>query len=278
MVLVFVVVSHYNLSPLLSTDVPHSCFAAWGITIYLLRQGITTLTDESFPVGASSLWRMGFGSPSPSSLITFTEGRGLISNVLLANLPQLAISLVYLSYNGVITCMLLSSEWMNFAHQRKTLRTTVRRGQQRSSHYLQLPYSYAIPLMIASSLLHWLISQSIFLVRLVIYDNYGIARPERNINACGYSSIAIIFALALGGAMILAIIVLACRSYPPGMPLVGSCSAAISAACHAIPADLDAALKPVKWGVVNWPRADGTEHATFTTWEVEPLTAGTRYA
>ena len=37
--------------------------------------------------------------------------RNLIEAVLLANLPQLIISIIYLNYNGLLTSMLLSHEW-----------------------------------------------------------------------------------------------------------------------------------------------------------------------
>ena len=49
------------------------------------------------------------------------------------------------------------------------------------------------------------------------------------------------------------------------MPLVSTCSAAISAACHRPQEDVDAHLFPVKWGVVT---AEGEKPArcAFTTW------------
>jgi hypothetical protein len=40
------------------------------------------------------------------------------------------------------------------------------------------------------------------------------------------------------------------RKYPEGMPLVSTCSVAISAACHPPDEDRDAHLLPVQWGVV----------------------------
>ncbi|KAF2135406.1 uncharacterized protein K452DRAFT_332591 [Aplosporella prunicola CBS 121167] len=44
--------------------------------------------------------------------------------------------------------------------------------------------------------------------------------------------------------------------YP--MPLVSTCSAAISAACHRHPEDKDAHLLPVKWGYVTDRSGDGS--------------------
>jgi hypothetical protein len=59
--------------------------------------------------------------------------------------------------------MLMAKEWSDFAHERKALRVTTPSGGQRSTHYLQLPYGYALPLLAASAVLHWLTSQAIFL-------------------------------------------------------------------------------------------------------------------
>ena len=48
------------------------------------------------------------------------------------------------------------------------------------------------------------------------------------------------------------------------MPLVSTCSAAISAACHRPPADDEAHLFPVQWGVVT--EGEKTARCAFTTW------------
>jgi hypothetical protein len=75
-------------------------------------------------------------------------------------------------------------------------------------------------------------------------------------------------ALQLGNAFI--------RKYPAGssMPLVVSCSAAISANCHRPELDEDAYLLPVRWGVVG-VNDEGHKICSFTTMrDVEPPKPG----
>lgn len=40
----------------------------------------------------------------------------LIPLILLVNLPQVLLSFLYLTYNGLFTSMLLAKEWSEFAH------------------------------------------------------------------------------------------------------------------------------------------------------------------
>ncbi|KAL4908406.1 hypothetical protein BDW74DRAFT_100443 [Aspergillus multicolor] len=120
-------------------------------------------------------------------------------------------------------------------------------GAQRSTYYLSLPYRYSILLQIASALLHWLVSQSLFFVRIVAYDTDGKPYTVEDAITCGYSPQAIIYAMILGSVLVGAAIVLGLRRFKSPMPLSGYCSAAISAACHPC-VEGDHALKPVQWG------------------------------
>ena len=208
---------------------------------------------------------MGFGALTTDSLIGNTGSSSLLSNTLLANLPQILLSCLYLSYNSLYTCMLSADEWSRFAHQRKCLRVTSPSGPsglQRSTYYLQLPYIYSIPLLSFSGLLHWLVSQSIFLARVKVNKFDGSEDPDQDISTCGFSCIAIIFTIILGSIMVLAGVLNGFRRFKPGMPLAGSCSSAISAACHALPEDVDAAVLPAMWGDVSSAWGE-VEHCTF---------------
>lgn len=71
--------------------------------------------------------------------------------------------------------------------------------------------------------------------------------------------------------------------YPAGMPLAGSSSAAISAACHPLENDGEASLKKVQWGAVSHGvgAAGGEEavgHCSFSSFPVEFPRAGALYA
>lgn len=154
-------------------------------------------------------------------------------------------------------------------------------GKQRSSYRLQLPYIYGIPLLIISGTLHWLVSQSIFLARIEVFDANGAELSNRSIYICGYSSIAIITVIALGSVVVIGGIINGFRRYDAGMPLAGSCSAAISAACHPKQQDEDMSVLPIKWGAEKKNMSVDVKsigHCSFSSFEVDMPMAGERYA
>lgn len=222
----------------------------------------------------SYLWTLGYGGVSGETVIQFPSilSGKLIPLILIANLPQALLSFLYLTYNALFTSMLLAEEWSGFAHQRKTLRVTCPVGKQRSTYWLQLPYFYGIPLLVMSGILHWLVSQAIFLVRIVVEET---SRAELD-STCGYSPIAIITVIPLGALLLLVVIANGFRKYKQGMPLAGSCSAAISAACHRPREDVDAAVLPVLWGSVGTEGPIG--HCCFTSFEISAPVEGELYA
>lgn len=65
--------------------------------------------------------------------------------------------------------------------------------------------------------------------------------------------------------MILFIVCLGYNKYEGQMPMAGTNSRAISAACHVLPRDVEAGhLQPLRWGVVHIGE-DGVGHCSFTT-------------
>lgn len=221
---------------------------------------------------------MGYGAVTFESMFNIgnSEGpSGLHVNVLIANLPQMIVSFLFLTYNGLFTGMLLAHEWNGYAHERKPLRVTDPHGTQRSTYRLQLPYKYGISLLAVSAILHWLVSQSLFLGNVTSHDPDGQETPGFPIFAIGYSCIAIITVILLG-VVVMIIGLLNGFRWHQGMPLACSCSAAISAACHRPEEDFDAAIKPVMWGVVSYE--NGVGHCCFTSFEVTPPVHGELYA
>ncbi|MCJ1287655.1 hypothetical protein MMC26_007007 [Xylographa opegraphella] len=189
-------------------------------------------------------------------------------------MPQMLLSVNYFLYNSLYTGMLLTAETNSYAVHRKALRVSNPQGAQRSTYYLQLPYRYAIPLMIIFGALHWAFSQSVFFVQINVFDVNE--QLLSTVQACGWSAPALATAIFLGYLASLALWAIGTRKYHAGMPIMGSCSLAISAACHAPPGDENAALKKLMYGAI-WQSADGTEYAGFSSQDVRPLKAGTRY-
>ena len=187
-------------------------------------------------------------------------------------------------YNSVYTCMFEAAEWARYSQDRKALRVTSPTFAQRSTYWLQLPWKCGIPLNIASSLMHWLVSQSLFLVRINAYDPFGkIILEKENISSdsrstCGYSASAIFATIIVGSFMVIALLWTGQTKYDSNIPLVGSCSSAISAACHRPSEDKDAAFGLVKWGAVRHETSQGPGHCCFTTFAVEEPIPGQRYA
>lgn len=165
----------------------------------------------------------------------------MVANSLVANLPQLIFSMLYFACNGLITTMALAHEWSQYAIQRKGLRVSAEpMGSPRSTYFLSLPYRYAIPFIIPSTLVHWLISESLFLVMIEAYT-VGMERdPTNDIITCGYSAVAIVATVSVGAVALGALIGLSFKRFKSGMPVTGSCSLALAASCHAntSPADL----------------------------------------
>lgn len=91
---------------------------------------------------------------------------------------------------------------------------------------------YAIPLVISSGLMHWLVSQSIFLAHITVLTNRGIEDPGADITTCGYSCIASFSSSFIGSLMVLTVITTGFRRLNARIPLASSYSIAISAACH----------------------------------------------
>ncbi|KAF2452340.1 hypothetical protein BDY21DRAFT_407015, partial [Lineolata rhizophorae] len=237
-----------------------------------------------------SFWKTGFGTSNigyePTFVLSFGHGiyqqKRLLNNILLANSPQLFLSLTYLLYNNILTSMLVGLEWISFAHKRFSLRVSKPCGRQRATFWLQLPYRYSLPLILSTTVLHWLASQAIFLDHRLVQQSWrGGEYADSNaghVLTVGYSPFALVFCLVVAVGMTAALVALALRRYRRGMPLAGSCSAAISAACHPPRCDADASALPVKWGALIEEPVDGVGHCTFTSLRVEPPNGGRRYA
>lgn len=77
-------------------------------------------------------------------------------------MPQLLLSLSYFVYNSLFTRLCTEKEWCSYGIDYHSLRVTRPEGQQRSTYRLQLPYLYSIPLIVVSIVLHWLVSNALY--------------------------------------------------------------------------------------------------------------------
>lgn len=243
------------------------------------NQGISSL---------SSILSLGFGTATAEMIINdwsvpISGSTALLQNVLVANTPQLLLSSIYLTLNNVLTRVQLAVEWASYSLQRKGLRVSHdRTGAQRATYFLQLPYRLGVPLMVMSTALHWLVSQSIFLVSIETYDVNGLPKEEEErIATCGYSPLAIICLLVVSGLVVVFTLVQGGKVLrSEGMPRVGSNSVGIAAACHALNGEGDVS-QPLMWGVVSQEVEEAEEHighCSFSSSAVEVPVRGRLYA
>lgn len=241
----------------------------------------TSENSENMPLTVDMLsqWgKEGLGASDYSQVTTSLPAR-MLDSVVVANIPQLVITMSYYGYNNLMTTMLAAAEYDSYGVSYKSLRVTwpEKDSQQKSTYWLSIPYQYAVPTLVLYVVLHWLVSQSIFYVLRIPYTTQGEAVWSNSISTLGFSPLPIFCALLVGSFMICLLILLSLKRFKSNMPLAGSCSAVISAACH--PPKYEnpdsIALGLVKWGetrsssgeVVDGFRReidDGKGHCSFT--------------
>ena len=106
------------------------------------------------------------------------------------------ISLLYITFNALLSCILVSEEWAGYQKTRKTLRVSFPKGIQRSSYFISMPYRYGAPLIISTALLHWTVSQSVFVVRVISHYSDGSLDAGSTITAAGYSPLGIVICMS----------------------------------------------------------------------------------
>jgi hypothetical protein len=226
------------------------------------------------------------GNPSKrgwgtSSAATFreadTSSQSTLINVWLANAPQLIVSFCYVAINSEYTAMAGASEWNSLATSRKVLRVTRPVGEQRETYFLQLPYRWSLPLIVASGGLHWLLSQSIFVVGLETYDTSGKLVRAKSQSACGFSGTSFTV-LTLAFNLVVGVVgMVGRRKFRVRIPFAGSSSLVVNTACHPPSDDLDPHLRPVQWGAVVEKMYDGEDHCTLSSQTVYIPTVGGLY-
>lgn len=245
------------------------------VSLAIIFPGDQTSETQAQPYwtkwGTSSPYQLGIASGS-------FDSKTILLNAWLANTPQILLSFSYFAINRLCTSMCFAREWNSYGTTHKGLRTTNPRGQQRSTYFLQLPYRWSIPLTVTSGFLHWLLSQSLFLVRLEIRDLNGqIIASESRCN-CGYSPISVLTFCLVFMILLLTVLGLLLRQLTLNIPAPAHCSLAISAACAAPVDDVSPQLKPVGWGVVRCRFGGNVAHCSFTSEEVTAPVEGQWYS
>ncbi|KUI56184.1 hypothetical protein VP1G_03514 [Cytospora mali] len=173
------------------------CILIMVVVIILFSLSFPTLRHLGFSIDIPTFWSMGFGRIKPYTYLVIGlpkhDPQGLIANVLLANLPQFILSIMYVFYNAMMSTFLVQHEFSSMYKEkrRKPLRVSEPIGIQRGSYFISLPLRYGIPLYASSGLMHWMISQSLFLARITALEVDGTPDPTNSFSTCGYSPFAI---------------------------------------------------------------------------------------
>ncbi|EXJ61256.1 uncharacterized protein A1O5_12048 [Cladophialophora psammophila CBS 110553] len=96
-----------------------------------------------------------------------TPSRAYITGAVLANLPHLGLSVLYLAYNNLFTRIFIALEFRSLSTQRRGLRASMLKEEmdQRSTYFVQFPLRYSLAVIGFFVLLHTLLSETLFLQR-----------------------------------------------------------------------------------------------------------------
>lgn len=167
----------------------------------------------------------------PITLRTPTSNRGLLANLLGLGSMHLAISMTYLLYNHLWSRMLAAAELNAFVKIRGRLRVTLPVRGAQSTYHLSIKPQFSALLIIALILIHFFTTRALNVVAIQTYDIMGRYSHQRITYAI--STASAVLALGLGFLMLCALTFGLGRRLHTAMPVLGTCSMAISAACHA---------------------------------------------
>jgi hypothetical protein len=174
-----------------------ACILIIVVVAILLGLSTISLRHRKWKTDIKGLLHFGFGALTPDTFLVLLlpkkDPEGLIANVLVANLPQLIVSVLYILYNTMLSTFLVQREFSRMCTEkfRKPLRVSEPSGIQRSSYFISLPLRYGIPLYVSSGGMHWLISRSFFLARVTAVDSNSKQNDKDSFSTCAYSPFAI---------------------------------------------------------------------------------------
>lgn len=140
--------------------------------------------------------------------------------------------------------MLVASELNEIVKTPATLRVTIPTQGALNTYHLAVKLHYNALLVIALTLLHFLATRALHVAAIYTYDVLGHYSHQRI--TYGISTPSAILALALEFVLLCILAFALERKLDASMPVVGSCSMAISAACSG--GDVVMGLRKVRYG------------------------------
>ncbi|KAK1754819.1 hypothetical protein QBC47DRAFT_226724 [Echria macrotheca] len=237
-----------------------------------------------------------FGVASPYTVVALPASTPDAAAALIAALPQILLFVLYLVTNALLSTYYLSHESSLFAvGSPRPLRVSADpEGTQLTSLYLTLPRPISWALLVVFAGLGFLLSQTFFVVGIRLSDlSISATTPQRTeitAVALGLSGLASLLLLGLLVVLGIAVVALGFRRAPPaalvngrpvGNPMAlpsGSCSAVISARCHARAGERGLWRRNVVWGTVSEGVGMDVSHCTFTAGMASQVDVSRNYA
>ncbi|TGJ85154.1 hypothetical protein E0Z10_g3571 [Xylaria hypoxylon] len=223
-----------------------------------------------------------FGTAIPETIFSFPISIEITQLTLIAALPQLLLGTLYLSTNALLTTYFLSHELSLFALGPRSLRVSSNPGgTQTASLYLSLPRPVSWLLLATFAALGFVLSQAVF---AIVSPTTQQSAPSPGV---AFNTQALLILIVLLAIVLFSVLFLGLRRTPTGEatgnPLAltgGSCSALISARCHASRSQGQGEfwLGPVGWGVVEEATSSEPGRCAFTDGAVGPLYPEREYA
>jgi hypothetical protein len=239
-------------------------------------------------VGKEMSWserfkRFGLGTVDPETSVVPGKSTYQDANpdtfpvlVLIANSPQLFFSIGYLFWNNQITRIYMEHEWRSFYEtkgKKPRVSYSIEDGDHRlyvTSMWLQLPVTITVIWMLLNSVMHWLLSQTLFVVEIL---PGSIAPANFYLN---YSPPAIFTVGIVATVVAIGMIIFIFWPQQSKMPLMNGSLLVVLQSCLHLKGD-DIPSSGVSWGDISRYAGHGTLKLAGFGSTVDPMKNGAEY-
>jgi len=234
--------------------------AAWTMVgIGITRFGIYLWISVGKNMSWSDRWkRFGLGTVDPETSIVpgnsnYRDAKPdtFPALVVLANCPQLFFSIGYLFWNNQITRIYMEHEWRSY-YDTKAKKPRVSytieendHNRYKTSRWLQLPATFSVIWMFVNTFLHWLLSETLFVVEIL-------PGPQSPANFYLNFSPPAIFAVGISATIVvLSMIIFFLWPQKSHMPLMNGSMLVVLQSCLYLQDD-DVPPGGISWGDISW--------------------------
>jgi hypothetical protein len=249
------------------------------VILLLLAWGFSSLKSKGIDLSLSGLRSLGFGTTNQYSVISVDPIGPPETVAIIANVPQLFLSIFTLEYQNSMKTMFVAHEWNRYGFKGQALQVSGPAGNQLGTWLLNMPFGFGFVILLLNTLFHWVISRSLFVIVIKVNSEDTSQDVSSVLTNCGYSPIAVIVTVLLLLLLIVIVTVISFRKFrSDGPPIVSTSSMAISASCHPYPYSPDLPFKRLRWGAAPFYQ-DNVGHCSLLAedqWTHAPV-PGYRY-